>query len=144
MAAAATLETSKSHHISTAVWPIPTKFCTMIKTTKCPFVGGPNIRITNPRWRTAAILEKSRNRHVSGKGSQMVMKFSMVKHFDPETVRTHSHCILTYWRRNVLLWPLWNRAGHYIFALWFLSFFFFWYGDFSISQNSGRRHLGFL
>ena len=29
---------------------------------------------------------------------------------------------------------LWNRAGHYIFALWFLSFFFF----FSLNL-SGRR-----
>jgi len=27
-------------------------------------VGGPNTRITNPRWRTAAILEKSKNRHI--------------------------------------------------------------------------------
>jgi len=30
-----------------------------------PFVGGLNIRITNPRWRTAAILEKSKNCHIS-------------------------------------------------------------------------------
>jgi len=29
---------------------------------------------------------------------------------------------------------LWNRAGHYIFALWFLSFFFY-----SSPNLSGRR-----
>ena len=29
------------------------------KDHQMPFVGGPNTRITNPRWRTAAILEKS-------------------------------------------------------------------------------------
>jgi len=26
---------------------------------------------------------------------------------------------------NVIMAALWNRAGHYVFALWFLSFFFF-------------------
>jgi len=30
-----------------------------------PFMGGPNTCITNPRWRTAAILEKSKNCHIS-------------------------------------------------------------------------------
>ena len=40
--------------IETTVW-IPTKFCTVIKTTKCPSVGGPNTRITNPRWRMVFI-----------------------------------------------------------------------------------------
>ena len=33
---------------------------------------------------------------------------------------------------------LWNRTGHYIFALWFLSFFFFFY-LFSSPNLSGRR-----
>ena len=28
------------------------------------FVGGPNMSITNPRWRTAAIFEKSKYRHI--------------------------------------------------------------------------------
>jgi len=37
--------------------PIQTKFCTVTDTTKKHFVGGPNTRITNPRWRTAAILK---------------------------------------------------------------------------------------
>jgi len=36
----------------------------------------------------------------------------------------------TFWPRRLLhvvliMAALWNRAGHYIFALWFLSFFFF-------------------
>ena len=35
------------------------------KDHQMPFVGGPHTRITNPRWRTAAILEKSRNRYIS-------------------------------------------------------------------------------
>jgi len=26
---------------------------------------------------------------------------------------------------NLIMATLWNRAGHYIFALWFLSIFFF-------------------
>ena len=30
-----------------------------------PFVGGPHTRITNPRWRTAAILEKLKNGYIS-------------------------------------------------------------------------------
>jgi len=29
------------------------------KDHQMPFVGGPNTLITNPRWKTAAILEKS-------------------------------------------------------------------------------------
>ena len=35
------------------------------KDHQMPFVGGPPTCITNPRWRTAAILEKSKNRHIS-------------------------------------------------------------------------------
>ena len=35
------------------------------KDHQMPFVGGPHTRITNPRWRTAAIVEKSKNRHIS-------------------------------------------------------------------------------
>jgi len=34
------------------------------KDYQMPFVGGPNMHTTNPRWRTAAILEKSKN-HIS-------------------------------------------------------------------------------
>jgi len=30
-----------------------------------PIVGGPNTRITNPRWRTAAILKKNRRIAIS-------------------------------------------------------------------------------
>jgi len=35
------------------------------KDHQMPFVGGPHTRITNPRWRTAAILEKSKNCYIS-------------------------------------------------------------------------------
>jgi len=34
----------------------------MTETTKIHFVDGPNMRITNPRWRTAAILKKIEKR----------------------------------------------------------------------------------
>ena len=34
------------------------------KDHQMPFVGGPNTRITNPRWRMAAFLEKSKNHHI--------------------------------------------------------------------------------
>ena len=43
---------------------IPTKFWKVIKTTKCP-LWVVQTRTTNPRWRTAAILEKSKNHHIS-------------------------------------------------------------------------------
>jgi len=39
---------------------IPMKFLHNDKDHQMPFLGGPNRRITNPRWRTAAILEKSK------------------------------------------------------------------------------------
>ena len=48
-------------HIIETTAPIQTKFCTVTVTTKIHFVGGPNRRITNPRWRTAAML-KNRKR----------------------------------------------------------------------------------
>jgi len=36
------------------------------KDHQTPFVDGPNTHHkTNPRWRTAAVLEKSKNRHIS-------------------------------------------------------------------------------
>jgi len=40
--------------------------------------GGPNTRITNPEWRTAAILEKSNNRHISQTLWPIVTKFGTV------------------------------------------------------------------
>jgi len=45
------------------------------KDQQIPFVGGPNTYIKNPRWRTAAILEKSKNRHISAAVSPMSTKF---------------------------------------------------------------------
>jgi len=38
-------------------------------------MGGPNTRITNPRWRTAAILEKSKNCHISTMVRPIATKF---------------------------------------------------------------------
>ena len=40
------------------------------------------------------------------------------------------YCLLFYWVTSLFMATLWNRAGHYIFMLWFLlsfflSFFFF-------------------
>jgi len=35
------------------------------KDHQMPVVGGAKTLITNPRWRTAATLEKSKNRHIS-------------------------------------------------------------------------------
>jgi len=46
------------------------------------FEGGPNTRITNPRWQTAAILEKFKNRHYLGRGSS-----DFVKIWNYDTVR---------------------------------------------------------
>ena len=48
-----------------------------------PFVGGPHTRITNPRWRTAAILEKLKNCYISAVVQPILTKFGMVKHFEP-------------------------------------------------------------
>ena len=48
-----------------------------------PFVGGPHTRITNPRWRTAAILEKSKNRHISAVVQPILTKFGKMMQFDP-------------------------------------------------------------
>jgi len=48
-----------------------------------PFVCGPNMRITNTRWRTAAILEKSKNRRISATVSPIAAKFGTMTHFGP-------------------------------------------------------------
>jgi len=45
-------------------------------------VGGPNARITNPRWRMAAILKRSKNRHISATTWLIGMKFGTVTHID--------------------------------------------------------------
>jgi len=47
-----------------------------------PFVGGHHTRITNPRWRTAAILEKSKNRHISAAFWAILTKFGTMMQFD--------------------------------------------------------------
>jgi len=50
----------KNVHIIKTTASILTKFCTVID-HQMPFVVGPDTRITNTRWRMAAILEKSKN-----------------------------------------------------------------------------------
>jgi len=47
-----------------------------------PFVGGPHTRITNPRWRTAAILEKSINCYISAAVQPILTQFSTMMHFE--------------------------------------------------------------
>ena len=46
-------------------------------------VGGPNSRPTNPRWRTAAIMKKPLNIHVSASVWPILMKFGTVTHIGP-------------------------------------------------------------
>ena len=43
-----------------------------------PFVGGPNTRITNTKWRTGAILDKSKNHHISTMFQVISTKFGTV------------------------------------------------------------------
>jgi len=69
------------HIIKTAA-SIPTKFCTAIKTTKCP-TWVVRTHTTNPRWRTAAILEKSKNSHISARVGPIATKFVTLTQFDP-------------------------------------------------------------
>jgi len=54
------------------------------KDHQMPFAGGPpNVHITNPRWRTAAILKKSKNRHISATVGPIATKFGRLTQFDP-------------------------------------------------------------
>ena len=50
---------------------------------------------------------------------------------------TALECISRWREPEIIMAALWNRTGHYIFALWFLSFFFFFY-LFSSPNLSGR------
>ena len=54
------------------------------KNHQLPFVGGPHTLITNPRWWTAAISEKSKNRHISAAVQPILTKFGKMMHFDDE------------------------------------------------------------
>jgi len=55
------------------------------KDHQMPFVGNPDTRITNPRWRTAAILEKSNNRYISASAAvwAILTKFGLETQIDP-------------------------------------------------------------
>ena len=46
-------------------------------------MGGPNTRPTNPRWRTAAILKKTLNRHISATVWSILMKFNTMMQIFP-------------------------------------------------------------
>jgi len=46
------------------------------------FVGGPKTHITNPRWWTAAILDKLKNRNISPMVRPIAKKFGMMMQFD--------------------------------------------------------------
>ena len=48
-----------------------------------PFVGGPHTRTTNPRWQTAAILEKSKNCYISAAVRVIMKKFGKMMQFEP-------------------------------------------------------------
>jgi len=48
------------------------------------------------------------------------------------------HRIRVRCRRKTIVAALWNRAGHHIFALWFLSFFLLFLLLFSSPNLSGR------
>ena len=52
------------------------------KDHQMPLVCGPHTRITNPRWRTAAILEKSKDSHISPAVSAISTKLGTVTQFD--------------------------------------------------------------
>jgi len=53
------------------------------KDHQMPFVDGPHVRITNPRWRMVAILEKSKDCYVSAAVRAILTKFGTRMQFDP-------------------------------------------------------------
>ena len=79
------LEKLKNVHIIKTTASIPTKFCTVIKTTKCPswVVPTHGLQIQDSRWRTAAILEKSKNCYISAAVRAILTKFGTVMQFYP-------------------------------------------------------------
>ena len=46
-------------------------------------MGGPDTRITNPRWRTAAILEKLKHCYISAAVRAILTKYGTIMQFDP-------------------------------------------------------------
>ena len=61
------------------------------KDHQMPFVGGHHTRITNPRWRTEAILEKSKNCYISAAVCAILTKF-LSNLFKP---------FMRYWGNNI-------------------------------------------
>ena len=78
----AKLAKSKNVHIIKTTASIPTKFCTLIKTTKCPSWVVPThaLQIQDGGGRH---LKKSKNRHISAAVQPILTKFGTLKHFDP-------------------------------------------------------------
>jgi len=70
------------HIIETTV-SITTNILHSDKDHQMPAAGGPNTRITFPRWRTAAIFEKSKNCHISARVQPIATKFRTLTQFDP-------------------------------------------------------------
>ena len=78
----------KNVHIVETTASIPTKFCSLHSDidNQMPFMGGPNranTRIPNPRCRMAAILEKSKNCHISATVWAISTTFGTMTQFDP-------------------------------------------------------------
>ena len=65
-------------------------------------VGGPNRRPTIPRWRTAAILKKKLNSHISATVWPILMKFGTVMHIGSLRWTVHKNRIFENPRRR---WP---------------------------------------
>ena len=75
----AKLAKSKNMHIIKT----PAKFCTAIKTTKCPSWVVRTHTHNKSKMAAAAILEKSKNRHISAMVGPIATKFGMLTQFDP-------------------------------------------------------------
>jgi len=76
-------------HIIENTASIPNKFCTVVNTTKYASCG-PNMHITNPRWRAAAILQKNRKIAISQQRfDRSTRNFAQWPHWPPEP--THSY-----------------------------------------------------
>jgi len=57
--------------------------------------------------------------------------------YDVDSVKVNQHA--SYSGQRLFMAALWNRAGHYIFMLWFLSSFYLAFYLFSSPNLSGRR-----
>ena len=108
---------SKNVHIIKTISSIRAKFLHSDKDHQMPFVGGPDTSITNPRWLTSAILEKSKNRYVSAAVQTVLTKFGSETHSTLLTIPTIKIWNLKNprWRRP----PSWkSKNSHISAAVW--------------------------